>query len=135
MVSEVRIPSKLFQIRSFLIHNSLIAADTMLTNMGPDYRFSEGLNQDFFSVFAIFFPSVTGIQAGANISGDLKDPASAIPKGTLLALFISMLSYATFVLFAGGAALRDASGNIADVVNGTLSPHLECTYTNVSIWF
>lgn len=101
--------------------------------MGPDYRFSEGLNQDFFSVFAIFFPSVTGIQAGANISGDLKDPASAIPKGTLLALFISMLSYAIFVLFAGGAALRDASGNIADVVNGTLGPNLECTYTNVSI--
>ncbi|XP_058790689.1 bumetanide-sensitive sodium-(potassium)-chloride cotransporter [Phymastichus coffea] len=79
-------------------------------NWYPDYRFSENSNQTFFSVFAIFFPSVTGIQAGANISGDLKDPASSIPVGTLLALLISMASYVTFVLFAGGAATRDASG-------------------------
>ncbi|KDR10319.1 Bumetanide-sensitive sodium-(potassium)-chloride cotransporter, partial [Zootermopsis nevadensis] len=88
-------------------------------NLGPDYRFSENVNQDFFSVFAIFFPSVTGIQAGANISGDLKDPASAIPKGTLLSLLISMASYAVFVVFAGMTAARDASGIVGDVANGT----------------
>ncbi|KAL1379867.1 hypothetical protein pipiens_003705 [Culex pipiens pipiens] len=88
-------------------------------NMKADYRFSENSQQSFFSVFAIFFPSVTGVQAGANICGDLKDPASAIPKGTLLALLISAISYVTFVFFAGGAALRDASGNITDLVNGT----------------
>lgn len=41
-------------------------------NFGPDFRFSEGRYHNFFSVFAIFFPSVTGLQAGANISGDLK---------------------------------------------------------------
>lgn len=63
---------------------------------------------------------VTGIQAGANISGDLRDPAKSIPKGTMLALLISMFSYATFVIFAGGSALRDASGNVADLQNGTL---------------
>jgi solute carrier family 12 sodium/potassium/chloride transporter 2 len=40
--------------------------------MGTDFRYSENVNQDFFSVFSIYFPSVTGIQAGANISGDLK---------------------------------------------------------------
>lgn len=49
-----------------------ILVDVLKQNWGADYRYSEKVNQDFFSVFAIFFPSVTGIQAGANISGDLK---------------------------------------------------------------
>ena len=88
-------------------------------NLKSDYRFSEGLSQNFFTVFAIYFPSVTGIQAGANICGDLKDPASAIPKGTLLALALSMTSYVIFVLFAGGAALRDAPGLIYAMGNSS----------------
>ncbi|XP_063908850.1 bumetanide-sensitive sodium-(potassium)-chloride cotransporter isoform X1 [Zophobas morio] len=94
---------------------------TFTTNWFSDYRRSENMDYDFFQVFAIFFPSVTGIQAGANISGDLKDPASAIPKGTFLALVISMFSYAVFVFFAGAASLRDASGSLQDLANGTLS--------------
>lgn len=104
------------------------SAEVFLNNLGPDYRFSENSNHTFFSVFAIFFPSVTGIQAGANISGDLKDPASSIPIGTLLALLISMVSYVTFVLFAGGAALRDASG-LLDANNTIIScTNVNCTY-------
>lgn len=39
----------------------------------------------------------------------------------MLSIAISMSSYALFVVFAGGAALRDASGDIADVANGTIS--------------
>lgn len=62
--------------------------------------------------------TVTGLQAGANISGDLKDPASSIPKGTLLALLISAISYAAFVLFAGASAMRDAAG-VGALINGT----------------
>ncbi|XP_014227154.2 bumetanide-sensitive sodium-(potassium)-chloride cotransporter isoform X1 [Trichogramma pretiosum] len=108
------------------------SGQVMMDNWMPDYRFNEGKNQTFFSVFAIFFPSVTGIQAGANISGDLKDPASSIPSGTLLALLISMVSYVTFVFFAGGAAARDAPGwATAGAANRTLAECLaaqDCPY-------
>ena len=104
--------------------------ETLAANWKSDYRFSEGLSQNFFTVFAIFFPSVTGIQAGANISGDLKDPAKSIPKGTILALILSMISYCVFVFFAGGAALRDASGMVSEVINGTTV--FSCAANNVS---
>lgn len=111
-----------------------LSYDTMSANFFSDYRYSEGKMQDFFSVFAIFFPSVTGIQAGANISGDLKDPSASIPKGTLLALLISMISYIWFVIFAGAGALRDASGNVTELINGTVIPsELTCLQDFVSI--
>ncbi|XP_055901935.1 bumetanide-sensitive sodium-(potassium)-chloride cotransporter isoform X1 [Eupeodes corollae] len=104
---------------------------TVHENLGPSYRYSEGTDQNFFSVFAIFFPSVTGIQAGANISGDLRNAGKSIPKGTMLALIISMITYGIFVVFAGSAALRDASGNVSDLVNGTLlSENIPCRFNN-----
>ncbi|CAB3385418.1 Hypothetical predicted protein [Cloeon dipterum] len=99
-------------------------------NIGPGFRFSEGINQNFFTVFSIFFTSVTGVQAGANISGDLKDPESAIPKGTLLAILITMLSYVLFVLLVGGGQLREASGIVAEIANGTFTDcsNRTCSY-------
>ncbi|KAJ8714745.1 hypothetical protein PYW07_002970 [Mythimna separata] len=85
------------------------------SNLGPDYRFFEGVEHNFFSVFAIFFPAATGILAGANISGDLKDPQKSIPKGTLLAILLTTISYLVIALLAGWTVLRDASGDVADI--------------------
>ncbi|XP_075979539.1 sodium chloride cotransporter 69 isoform X2 [Anticarsia gemmatalis] len=85
------------------------------SNIGPDYRYFEGVEHNFFSVFSIFFPAATGILAGANISGDLKDPSKSIPKGTLLAILLTTISYLLIALLAGWSVLRDASGDVADI--------------------
>nr|AIS39469.1 sodium-potassium-chloride cotransporter 1 [Spodoptera exigua] len=120
VVGAVMGPKSNFEVAEGFVGFS---TSTFVENFNSDFKYSEGMEQNFFSVFAIFFPSVTGIQAGANISGDFKDPASAIPKGTFFAFFISMVSYAMMVFFTGAAAFSDASGNITDFVisNGTVT--------------
>ncbi|NPA35740.1 MAG: amino acid permease [Chlorobi bacterium] len=47
----------------------------------------------FFYVFTIIFPAFTGMAAGLGLSGDLKDPKKAIPRGTLLATLTGMIIY------------------------------------------
>jgi amino acid transporter len=52
---------------------------------------TEGLN--FWVLFAIFFPAVTGFTQGVSMSGDLKDPGKSLPLGTFLAVGISIVIY------------------------------------------
>uniref|UniRef100_A0A3B5BKB3 Solute carrier family 12 member 1 n=1 Tax=Stegastes partitus TaxID=144197 RepID=A0A3B5BKB3_9TELE len=94
--------------QGFFNYNSKIFLD----NFKPAFRDKE----TFFSVFSIFFPAATGILAGANISGDLRDAQKAIPKGTLLAILITGITYLGVALCVSATVVRDATGNITDAI-------------------
>ena len=47
----------------------------------------------FWPVFAVFFPAVTGIEAGIAMSGDLKNPTRSLPLGTILAVLTGYVIY------------------------------------------
>ncbi|MBE0638512.1 MAG: amino acid permease [Bacteroidales bacterium] len=47
----------------------------------------------FEAIFAIFFPAVSGFTVGVAMSGDLKDPKKAIPKGTMMAILVGFMVY------------------------------------------
>lgn len=66
----------------------------------------------FWQVFAIFFPAVTGIMTGVNMSGDLKDPARSIPRGTFLAVGVGYVIYMVLPIVL--AARVDASTLVAE---------------------
>ena len=62
----------------------------------------------FFTMFALFFPAVTGIMAGANMSGDLKNPGRAIPAGTLWSIAFTGLIYLSLAVLMGGTRSAEA---------------------------
>ncbi|MHC5210496.1 MAG: amino acid permease [Planctomycetota bacterium] len=63
-----------------------------------------GAGLDFWVLFALFFPAVTGFTQGVSMSGDLENPGRSLPGGTFAAVFVSLAVYlgATLV-FAGSA--------------------------------
>uniref|UniRef100_T1H1D1 Amino acid permease/ SLC12A domain-containing protein n=1 Tax=Megaselia scalaris TaxID=36166 RepID=T1H1D1_MEGSC len=66
----------------------------------------------------------------ANISGDLKDPSKSIPKGTILAIIITTVTYLIMVLMAGATVARDATGNVTQLADWSFlnCEHAICEY-------
>nr|XP_035129866.2 solute carrier family 12 member 8 isoform X10 [Callithrix jacchus] len=78
--------------------------ELLQNNSLPDYSPGES----FFTVFGVFFPAATGVMAGFNMGGDLREPAASIPLGSLAAVGISWFLYIVFVFLLGAICTREA---------------------------
>ncbi|XP_057593811.1 solute carrier family 12 member 8 [Hippopotamus amphibius kiboko] len=78
--------------------------ELLQNNTLPDYSPGES----FFTVFGVFFPAATGVMAGFNMGGDLREPAASIPLGSLAAVGISWFLYVVFVFLLGAVCTREA---------------------------
>ncbi len=72
-------------------------------NLAPAYT---GPGIRFWTVFAVYFPAVTGILAGINMSGDLKDPARSLVRGTMAAVGMGFVVYLLEIILCGGSQQR-----------------------------
>ena len=69
-------------------------------------------HDSFFMVFTIIFPAFTGIAAGLGLSGDLKDPKTSIPRGTLWATAAGIIIYMLVAYkLVTSASLEDMANN------------------------
>lgn len=95
-------------IVAFLLGATLkFDVDIFRSNLFSHY--TEGYS--LWKVFAIFFPAVTGILAGVNMSGDLKNPQKNIPRGVLMAIFTSTIVYTWIALLLAGNFERAVLAN------------------------
>ncbi|MHA1571530.1 MAG: amino acid permease, partial [Alphaproteobacteria bacterium] len=90
----------------------LFDSDTFSANWSEGYTLlrlgdAASMRYTLMIVFAIYFPAVTGINAGINMSGDLREPSKSIPRGTLWAVGAGFIIYLLQILVCGGAFARD----------------------------
>ncbi len=82
----------------FLSLLSIFFGHHNLKPVSPNF-FGVGTGVPLMVLFGIFFPAVTGFEAGVSMSGDLKDPKKSIPLGTISAIAIGLLVYIGLAFF------------------------------------
>ncbi|KAI0166832.1 amino acid permease-domain-containing protein [Hypoxylon sp. FL1284] len=94
--------------------------DTIRSNLyphtdGPTYH---GVDT-FRELFGILFSATSGIFAGASMSGDLRDPSKAIPKGTLWAMAGTFALYLLVILSMASSVTHPSFIRSTNVISTT----------------
>ncbi len=119
LLAALSLKSAALALKAQYIVMAAIAASLVSFALGtrPEPPQSLGWNAppgsaSFAEVFAVFFPAVTGIMAGLGMSGDLKDPRHALPRGTLFAVLAGLVIYLAFPFWlAKNASLEELAQN------------------------
>ena len=108
-------------IASFIIGGVLKWNTELLSqNWAPS-----GFNIDFWALFAIFFPAVTGFTQGVSMSGDLKNPGKSLPTGTFAAVGLSIVVYfLSAVLFSATLPAETMVGDYKSMQQVAFIPSL-----------
>lgn len=89
-----------------------LSSDTLSDNVQSDFDAeqkafpAETTKYNFFGLLSIWFPAVTGFEAGSNRSADLANPERDIPKGMFIAHIFSSLVYCSWPILYAALAPR-----------------------------
>lgn len=96
---------------------SFFAGYTPVSDPGANWTSAYTPSHTIWTVFAIFFPAVTGIMSGVSMSGDLQQPSKSIPRGTVAAVLI------TFVVYAAQMIWLSLNAERGELIDNSLIMH------------
>ncbi|MCB0080177.1 MAG: hypothetical protein KDE47_04580, partial [Caldilineaceae bacterium] len=94
LASRIRYP--ILFIVAFSLFSVLLGSFEQFGHPGAVYApqlWGDFPRGQFWRIFAVFFPAVTGVLAGVNLSGTLENPRVSIPRGTMGAIIVSFVVY------------------------------------------
>lgn len=94
---------------------SILLGKHEFTQLEPHF-FGVNSTVPIMVLFGIFFPAVTGFEAGVSMSGDLKDPKKSIPLGTIAAIAIGLVVYICLSFFLAYTVSGDSLANDPNVL-------------------
>ncbi|XXG99780.1 DNA-directed RNA polymerase II core subunit [Hypoxylon texense] len=94
--------------------------DTIRSNLYPhtDSPTYHGVDT-FRELFGILFSATSGIFAGASMSGDLRNPSKAIPKGTLWAMAGTFVLYLIVILSMASSVTHPSFLRSTNIISAT----------------